>query len=138
VLETEHVTLTERVPDETQYPGALPEMLVPASVVFVAPPPGTDLQGEYSWWQYVPGADWRHPRGPETTIKGLEDHPVTHVAYEDAMAYALWAGKELPTEAEWEFAARGGLDGAEFAWGDELMPDGKHMANTWQGRFPFE
>ena len=90
------------------------------------------------WWRFMKGADWRHPYGPKSNINVLDDHPVVHVAYADAMAYASWAGKDLPTEAEWEFAARGGLDGAEFAWGDELTPGGRHMANTWQGDFPHE
>ena len=88
------------------------------------------------WWAFLKGADWRHPYGPNGVITGLDDHPVVHVAYRDALAYASWAGKELPTETEWEFAARGGLEGAEFAWGDEFTPGGRHMANTWQGAFP--
>ena len=97
-----------------------------------------DLRNHYNWWVYVRGADWRHPRGPASSIGKLADHPVVHVAFEDAEAYAEWAGKELPTEAEWEFAARGGLDGAEFAWGDEFTPGGRSMANTWQGEFPYQ
>ena len=97
-----------------------------------------DLRDWSQWWTFLKGADWRHPYGPKSNINGLDDHPVVHIAYRDALAYAQWAGKELPTEAEWEFAARGGLDGAEFAWGDEFTPGGKHMANTWQGEFPRE
>jgi sulfatase modifying factor 1 len=97
-----------------------------------------DLSDFRTWWEYVPGAYWKRPRGPGTTINGRDRHPVTHVAYEDAEAYASWAGKELATEAEWELAARGGLDGAVFAWGDEHFPGGKAMANTWQGEFPWQ
>lgn len=134
---TDHVTLAERPADGATYPGAPPEALEPASAVFVSPPAGADLRNPYSWWAYVRGACWRHPSGPGSSIDGLDDHPVVHVAYEDAVAYARWAGKRLPTEAEWEFAARGGLDGAEFVWGDRLTPGGRHMANTWQGEFPW-
>ena len=97
-----------------------------------------DLNDPYQWWSYVPGACWRRPGGPGTSVRDLPDHPVTHVAWEDALAYADWAGKEIPTEAEWEYAARGGLPGSEFAWGDELTPGGRHMANTWQGEFPHQ
>jgi formylglycine-generating enzyme len=138
VRETGHVTLAERAPDPADYPGARPELLVPASVVFVKPRHRVDLRNPYEWWTYVPGADWRHPRGPGSTIDGLDDHPVVHVAFEDVEAFARWAGKELPTETEWEFAARGGLGGAEFVWGVELTPGGRYMANTWQGEFPYE
>ena len=119
-------------------PGAKPELLVPSSVVFVKPAAPVDMSNPYNWWTYVKGANWRHPRGPESTLDGLSAHPVVHVAFEDAEAYAEWAGKELPTEAEWEFAARGGLDGAEYRWGDEFSPGAKPMANTWQGEFPCE
>jgi sulfatase modifying factor 1 len=135
---TEHVTLAERPAKAADYPGAKPELLAPSSVVFKKAPRGTGLDDHYNWWVYVRGANWRHPRGPASSIKGLENHPVVHVAFEDAQAYADWARKELPTEAEWEFAARGGLDRAEYAWGDEFTPGGRHMANTWQGEFPWQ
>jgi formylglycine-generating enzyme required for sulfatase activity len=138
VKDTGHVTLAERPPDADKYPGAQPEMLVAGSVVFEKSVGPVDLGNHFNWWTWRPGADWRHPEGPESTLHGRERHPVVHVAFGDAEAYAAWAGKELPTEAEWELAARGGLDGAEFAWGDELMPKGKPMANTWQGEFPYE
>jgi formylglycine-generating enzyme required for sulfatase activity len=135
---TGHVTLAEQAPDPAQYPGAQPEMLVAGSIVFAKTDGPVDLSNHFNWWTWKAGADWRHPQGPDSTLHGRERHPVVHVAYRDAEAYAAWAGKELPTEAEWELAARGGLDGAEFAWGDELMPKGKPMANTWQGEFPYE
>ena len=135
---TGHVTLAEKPADAANYPGAKPELLVPSSVMFKRADAPVDLRNPYLWWIYVAGADWRHPRGPESSLDDLWDHPVVHVAFEDAEAYARWAGKQLPTEAEWEFAARGGLEAAEFAWGDEFMPGGKPMANTWQGRFPWE
>jgi formylglycine-generating enzyme required for sulfatase activity len=134
---TGHVTLPQRPANAADYPGAKPELLAPSSVVFKKAPRGTGLNDHFNWWAYVPGADWRHPRGPSSSIKGLEDHPVVHVGFEDAEAYARWAGKELPTEAEWEFAARGGLEGAEYPWGDEFRLGGRHMANTWQGEFPW-
>jgi formylglycine-generating enzyme required for sulfatase activity len=138
VKDTGHVTVAEREPDPAQYPDAQPEMLVPGSVVFRKTPGPVDLSNHFNWWTWTPGADWRHPEGPESSLHGRERHPVVHVAFSDAEAYAAWAGKELPTEEHWEFAARGGLDGAEFAWGDELFPKGKPMANTWQGEFPYE
>ncbi len=136
VKTTGHVTLAEQVPDAADYPGALPDLLVAASSVFRRPGHPVDLRNAYEWWAWVPGADWRHPRGPQSSIKGMGDHPVVHVAWSDVEAYAAWAGKDLPTEAEWERAARGGLDGVEYAWGDELTPGGRHMANVWQGDFP--
>ena len=138
VKATGHVTVAERAPDPALYPGAKPEMLVPASVVFRKTCRPVDLRNPYSWWTYVPGADWRHPEGPTSTLHGRERHPVVHVAYADVEAYLAWAGKSLPTEAEWEFAARGGLEGAEYAWGNELTPRGRHQANTWQGDFPHQ
>ena len=135
---TGHRTFAEIPPDPAQYPGAIKELMHPGSLVFSKPPGPVDMRDFHNWWRYTLGADWRHPRGPNSFINGREDHPVVHVAYADAEAYAAWAGKSLPTEAEWEFAARGGLESAEFAWGDELMPAGKAMANFWQGEFPWQ
>jgi formylglycine-generating enzyme required for sulfatase activity len=137
VRATGHVSVAERPLDPADFPDADPELLVPGSVVFRKTSGPVDLRDVTSWWAYVPGASWRRPAGPGSTINGRDHHPVVQIAYEDAAAYAAWAGKELPTEAEWEFAARGGLDGAVFAWGDEEYPDGKPMANTWQGEFPW-
>ena len=136
VKATGHVTLAERPADPAAYPGALPELLQPSSIVFVPPPRPVGQGDPYRWWQYVAGADWRHPEGPGSSIKGREQHPVVHIAHADALAYAAWIGKELPSEAEWERAARGGLENAEFAWGVELHPGGRMLANTWQGDFP--
>ena len=116
------------------YPGALPHMLYAGSLVFTPPWRPVDLSNWVEWWTFLKGANWRHPYGPKSNINGLDNHPVVHVAYADALAYAQWAGKELPTEAEWEFAARGGLDGAEFAWGDEFTPGGKHRGQYLAGR----
>jgi formylglycine-generating enzyme len=138
VRKTGHVTVSEQAPDPDAYPGAKPELLVPASTVFRAPSHRVDLSNHYNWWTYVPGASWRHPQGPGTSVEKKPDHPVVHVAWDDVSAYATWIGKELPTEAEWELACRGGLDGADFAWGEELHPEGRFMANTWQGEFPIE
>jgi formylglycine-generating enzyme required for sulfatase activity len=136
---TGHVTFAEAAPDPMDYPGALPHMLKAGSLVFAPPRRAiVDLRDWSQWWTFRFGADWRHPYGSGSGIAGLDEHPVVHVAYRDAEAYARWAGKALPTEAEWEFAARGGLDGAEFAWGDELTPGGRHLANTWQGAFPHQ
>jgi sulfatase modifying factor 1 len=136
VAATGYVTVAEQAPDPDDYPNADPALLVPASSVFVPPSHPVDLRNAYEWWAYVPGADWRHPQGPESDVAGLGEHPVVHVAWRDVEAYAQWAGKQPPTEAQWEFAARGGLDGREFAWGDELTPGGRHLANVWQGDFP--
>jgi sulfatase modifying factor 1 len=138
VAATGYVTLAERAPRAEDYPGAPPERLRPGSLVFVKPPGPVDLRDIRNWWQFIFGADWRHPYGPGSDLHDLDDHPVVHIAHEDALAYATWAGKSLPSEAEWEFAARGGLDGAEFAWGGQLMPGGRHMANVWQGEFPWQ
>jgi formylglycine-generating enzyme required for sulfatase activity len=137
VAATGYITVAEIAPDPKDYPGALPHMLKPGSLVFTPPAHPVDLRDWSQWWRFEFGADWRHPFG-RGRQRARDDHPVVHVAYRDAEAYAAWAGKHLPTEAEWEFAARSGLDGAEFAWGDELVPGGRHMANTWQGAFPLE
>jgi formylglycine-generating enzyme required for sulfatase activity len=135
---TGYVTTAQVPPDPRDYPGALPEMIYAGSLVFTPPPRVSDLEDWSQWWTFMKGANWRHPLGPKSNIKGLDDYPVVHVSYDDALAYATWAGKDLLTEAEWEFAARGGLDGEEFAWGNSLTPGGRHMANTWQGNFPVQ
>ena len=138
VDETGHVTFCERPARPEDYPGVPPEALAPASAVFSPPTAVFNRNDAYVWWSYVQGADWRHPKGPASSIEGLAKHPVVHIGYEDAVAYAQRAGKELPSEAEFEFAARGGLDGKPYVWGDELHPGGRMMANTWQGEFPWE
>jgi len=136
VKATGYVTVAERKPDTKSFPGAPPENLVPGSVVFSPPDTKVPLDDHYVWWRYVAGASWRHPSGPGSDLRGKERNPVVHIAYEDADAYAKWAGKRLPTEAEFEFAARGGLDRKRFVWGDEFKPNGKFQANTFQGHFP--
>ena len=137
VEETGYVTVAERPLDPAMYPGAKPEDLQPGSLVFRMTSGPVDTSDYRNWWAWVPGACWRRPEGPGSDLAERAAHPVVQVAYEDAEAYAHWARKTLPTEAEWEFAARGGLDGKEFVWGDELTPGGMHMANTWQGPFPW-
>jgi sulfatase modifying factor 1 len=135
---TGYVTFAEIPPDPKDYPGALPHMLKAGSLVFSPPNHRVDTRDWSQWWTFKFGANWKRPYGPGSSIKGLDDHPVVQVAFRDAESYAKWAGKELPTEAEFEFAARGGRDATEFAWGDELVPGGKHMANLWQGDFPHQ
>lgn len=137
VKDTGHVTIAETAPLAEEFPGADPADLVPGSLVFVPTAGPVALDNWQRWWRWQPGADWRHPSGPESTLSGLDRHPVVHVAQEDAVAYAAWAGKRLPGEAEWEWAARGGLVGATYAWGDEFMPKGRVLANTWHGEFPW-
>jgi sulfatase modifying factor 1 len=136
VKATGYVTVAERIPTAEDYPTAAPEDLTAGSVVFSPPDHAVPLNDHFQWWAFVDGADWRHPNGPKSSIEGKEKYPVVHIAYEDAEAYARWAGKRLPTEAEWEFAARGGLSGALYPWGDNFMKDGKFMANSHQGHFP--
>ncbi|HET9316109.1 MAG TPA: SUMF1/EgtB/PvdO family nonheme iron enzyme, partial [Vicinamibacteria bacterium] len=130
---TGYVTVAERTPRAEDFPGAPPENLVAGSVVFTPPKEAVPLNDHYRWWSYVHGASWRHPQGPRSDLRGKGRFPVVHVAYEDAEAYARWAGKRLPTEAEWEFAARGGLSGKVYAWGDDFHPSGAWLANTHQG-----
>jgi formylglycine-generating enzyme len=136
VKATGYITVAEKAPTAEEFPGAPPENLVAGGVVFTPPTHAVALNDHFQWWKYVKGANWRHPTGPASTIKGKGNYPVVQVAYQDAEAYANWAHKQLPTEAEWEFAARGGLAGKPFVWGEKFNPNGKYMANTFQGQFP--
>jgi sulfatase modifying factor 1 len=136
VKETGYVTVAEQTPTQEEFPEAPPENLVAGSLVFTPPAGRVSFDEPLSWWRYVPGASWRHPEGPGSTIEGKDDYPVVQVCWEDAVAYARWAGKRLPTEAEWEYAARGGKRGARYTWGDEPATEGTARVNHWQGRFP--
>ena len=138
VRETGYLTVAERAPDPKDFPGVPASDLKAGSIVFSPPNHAVDLNNHLQWWNYVPGASWKHPEGPASNIEGKDNYPAVHVCYDDAIAYAKWAGKRLPTEAEWEFAARGGLDRKPYTWGDEQKPGGRWPANIWQGRFPAE
>ena len=137
VQETGYVTVSERPPDPVLYPDLPPEEKIPESVVFIPPGPTVDRRQPLAWWALIAGADWRHPQGPQTSLDGLINHPVVHVAYDDVLAYAGWAGKRLPSADEWEAAARGGLVQQDYAWGEEMTPEGRWLANIWQGPFPW-
>ena len=138
VKATGYLTVAEQVPDTAPYLDAGPDLPVPGSLVFRKTAGPVDLREFGNWWQYLPGACWRHPEGLGSNVRWRDKHPVTHIAYRDAQAYADWIGKELPTEAEWEYAARGGLDGAVYVWGDDFAPGGQQLANIWHGAFPWE
>ena len=133
---TGYVTVAEQVPNAKDYPGAPAEKLVAGSIVFAPPAKAMPLNNQYQWWDFVKGANWRHPEGPKSDLRGRLNHPVVQVAYDDGIAYYSWAGGRLPTEAEFEYAARGGMERKRYAWGDEFRPGGKFMANTFQGHFP--
>lgn len=138
VKATGYVTVAEQKPTKEEFPTAAEEDLITGSVIFTPTPAAVNLNNFLQWWSYVGGANWKHPEGPQSSIKGKEKYPVVHITYEDAAAYAKWAGKRLPTEAEWEFAARGGKTGNLYAWGNTLKPNGKFQANIYQGHFPIK